>query len=601
MHKIIPFSMSFLILLLFAGVYFHPSREAVRPQVKELTEWTMETGASAADVTLPCTLRCSDMSSVTLTAQITPRPGDCLYIKSVYTPFEIYADETLLFAYGQPGTYPAFLLDPPTVVKLLPLPGTGEPVTLQLRYQAPTQRGRMTLHPVFLGEQNDLLTFLFTKMGFSLLFSIILIALGVLLLLIALILTRFDEIGRPVLWLGLFSFLVGVWILGECNLTSIFIHNPPLLYLMAFIGMFTLTIPLLRCGIIILNPRHPKVLSCTCTLMELAVIGAVILQLLGIAAFSRTMYLFHLLIPLAFILFAGCILLEIIYNRNQFAILFLIPALVLTIFTLLELMNYHLFHPPFQITFFFQLGILLFIGMMCILCSYFICCMLLNQAKNRQLSYELALMEKETEARKTQYAILSETAASIRAQRHDLRHHLTVIREYAAQRLEEKLLDYLNTLSANIPMEPADRLCENDAVNAVAGYYLSMAQKEGIHSVSLSLCIPSDTREVPETDLCVIVGNLLKNAIAACKEQTRSTPFIRMQSRIRFGIMTITMDNSCQTVRQTADGAFRSRKAGGGTGLISVRSVAERYGGSARFEVRDHVFSSSVYLYLEKP
>ena len=202
---------------------------------------------------------------------------------------------------------------------------------------------------------------------------------------------------------------------------------------------------------------------------------------------------------------------------------------------------------------------------------------------------------------RSQYAILSETAASIRAQRHDLKHHLAVIREYAAQHLEEKLLDYLNALTADIPADPADRLCENDAVNAVAGYYLSMARKEGIPSVSLSLCIPSDTREVSETDLCVIIGNLLDNAIAACREQTRGTPFIRMQSRLKFGILTITMDNSCQNVHPTADGSFRSRKPGGGTGLISVRSVAKRYGGSARFEVRDHVFSSSVYLYLEKP
>lgn len=74
-----------------------------------------------------------------------------------------------------------------------------------------------------------------------------------------------------------------------------------------------------------------------------------------------------------------------------------------------------------------------------------------------------------------------------------------------------------------------------------------------------------------------------------------------MQSRLQFGILTITMDNSCQEVHKTADGTFRSQKAGGGTGLVSVRSMAEKYGGNARFEVKDHIFSSSVYLYLEKP
>lgn len=598
MNKLLPFTMSFMILLLFSGVLLR-TRDAGGEQILELTEWTMDTAETSAAVTLPVTMEESaETVSVALTKEVSVQNGRCLYLKTVYTPVEVYADGAQIFAYGQEGTYPAFLLDPPTMVRIIPLPQTGHPVTLKLQYSAPSQRSHMTFYPVLQGEYNDLLLYLFSKMGFSLIFSVILIALGVLLGLIAAFLIRFEKVGVSILWLGLFSFLVGMWVFGECNLTGIFIQNPPLLYVMAFIGLFTIADPLIRCGGVIMNPHHPGFLKCICTVLELAVTGAVLLQLLGIAAFSRTMYLFHILIPLAFLLFAVYVLLEVFCYRNRFAAYFLFPVSALAVFAFLEAGNYYLHFFPVQISFFFQLGVLVFVVTMCVLCGFFIRYTFLTQVKNRQLAYELSLMEMQMDARKRQYAFLSETAASIRAQRHDLRHHLAVIRGYQEQHLDQKLLEYLDILNANIPVDTEERLCENDAVNAVASYYLSMARKAGITSVSLTLCIPSDIGQVQETDLCIVVGNLLENAITACKEA--KNPFIRMQSRIRYGIMTITMDNSYRTVHRNPDGSFQSQKAGGGTGLGSVCSVAEKYGGGARFEVHEQMFYSSVYLYLEQ-
>ena len=599
MNRIIAFVMSLMCLLLLAGVVLGTSSGADHTAVQEISGWTMETKTGIQEVALPSTLESSSGSfPVILTAKIPAGAGGCLYLKTVYTPVEVYADGVQIFAYGQEGTYPAFLLDPPTMVRILQLPKTGEPVTLKLRYGPSTQRSHATIYPVLLGEPDELLKYLFSRMGFSLFFSIILMALGGILGLIALFLAQFEKVGISILWLGLFSFLVGIWIFGECNLTGIFIQNPPLLYLMAFLGMFTMAVPLIRCGAVILSPHHPKLLMYTCMVLELAVAGAVFLQLLGIAALSRTMYLFHVLIPSVFLIFAGYVLLEAFYYRNRFAALFLFPVSVLAVFSILEAVNYYLHMLPVQISFFFQVGVLTFTGTMCVLCGFFVRYSFLAHAKNRQLSYELSLMEIQTEARKKQYAILSETAASIKAQRHDLRHHLAVIRRYQEQHMDQKLSEYLNALSANIPVDTEERLCENDAVDAVARYYLSMAQKTGLTSVSLALHIPSDTGQVQETDLCIIIGNLLENAVTACRGREHS--FLRMQSRIQYGIMTITMDNSCPLVCKNPDGSFRSRKTGGGSGLASIRSAAEKYGGGARFEEREHTFCSSVYLYLNQ-
>ena len=102
---------------------------------------------------------------------------------------------------------------------------------------------------------------------------------------------------------------------------------------------------------------------------------------------------------------------------------------------------------------------------------------------------------------------------------------------------------------------------------------------------------------VPVHALCIIVGNLLENAVTACAKA--DSPFIRMRGRFADGILTIVMDNRYTDICRTSEGSFRSRKPGGGTGLWSVRSIAEKYGGGCRFEAENTVFSSSVYLRLD--
>lgn len=598
-HNFLPKGIIFLILLLFGSILLYPNAHRKDDSVHTLTEWTMDTDREKnTPITFPLTLNGLDpRTPVTFTASVSPKTGSYIYLKTVYSPVRVYADEELIFSYGQDGTYPAFLLDPPTKVELLPLPQSREPLTLKMEFLSPTQRSSMTVYPVLLGTSDAILEQLFSNMGFSLLFSIVLVALGILLSLTAIVLAQFDKAGTTLHLLGAFSFLVGIWIFGECNLTGLFIDNPSFLYLTAFLGLFTLSIPLLKFGnVIFTSSACKKLLRLMYTILELSVCTAVLLQLMGIMSLSRIMYLFHLLIPLALCIFAGCVLWETFHHKDPFISQFLFPVFLLAVFSILEVVNYYLLRHLVQISFFFQIGMLLFICSLCILCGNFTLHSFRTQARNRQLSYELSLMEKQIRAQKEQYAILSETDASIKAQRHDLKHQLAVIRNYNENGQSKELADYLDSLIARIPVSKEKRLCENNVVNTVALYYLTMAEKSGISLSPIQLDIPSDTGQVQETDLCVLIGNLLENAVAACQGPCQEPPFIRIQSRLQYGILTITMDNYCLCAVQMPNGLFQSEKPGGGTGLASIRSIARRYGGDARFEWKEHTFLSSVYL-----
>ena len=572
-----------LILLLFTAAVRFP---ALRPDgVQSVTQWQLD----GRTVSLPLTLgHLAPRTPLTLSAQA--QPGEYLYLKTVYAPLRVYANETLVFEYGQPGTYPGFLLDPPTKTALVPLPGAEAPITLRMEYLSPSQRSSCTLHPVLLGSSGAILRELVGQMGFSLFFSFTLLALGLLLFLIALVLTRFETAGAAFFWLGLFCVCVGSWVFGECNLTGVLIDAPVILYLLAFLGLFTLAVPMLKLGCMVLNLRWEsrRLLHGMILALEFCIGAAIVLQLSGIAAFCKTMYLFHVLVPLSLCVFAAVLLRENARYQNRMARRFLMPTAALAVFALLEVGNYYLFRLPVQKSFFFQIGVLIFVVMVGVIGGYFVRDAFLLRAEN-------SMMQRQVQIQKEQYQLLLATEKDAKRLRHSVKHHLAAIRVLLLNQEHETALSDLNTLLDGLSPDVSGKLCSNPLVNAAAMHYQSIALQAGV-DVSICLDIPRDTGRVPDGELCVIIGDLLENAVSACRGVER--PFLKMRSRYADGILTVTMDNSYSCVRQRADGSFLSTREGGGIGLRAIAALAEKHGGGSRFETKDGVFYSSVYLRL---
>lgn len=100
-----------------------------------------------------------------------------------------------------------------------------------------------------------------------------------------------------------------------------------------------------------------------------------------------------------------------------------------------------------------------------------------------------------------------------------------------------------------------------------------------------------------EPELCSIFGNLLENALDACRECTDSAPFIRICAQEDASHIVIAVDNTCCHPPIEENGRFRSTKHDGlGTGTASIRSIAERYQGVADFRYEDGIFYASVML-----
>lgn len=200
-----------------------------------------------------------------------------------------------------------------------------------------------------------------------------------------------------------------------------------------------------------------------------------------------------------------------------------------------------------------------------------------------------------------QYENLKEKIAETRHARHDLRHHIAVMTGYLNGGELEKLREYLIGYGKSMPEDNSDTFCQNYAVNLLLTYFAQQSRENGI-DFAVHADIPSNLG-VPESDLSVILGNLLENALDACCTQKSGERRIVFRGRVENSSLLFTVDNTCDgEIKQDRDGSFLSTKHNEpAVGLESVKHIAARCGGVFRANRRDGMFYASVRLETKKP
>ena len=501
--------------------------------------------------------------------------------------------------YGKEGSYAEYLIDPPTISAIVKLPESKDKYELRFEYLSPQQRTALSLPAVFAGDESALILKMFHQDIITLIFSFILLLMSAALLLIALIVMRGTAMVSHFLCLALFSAAVGIWILGECDSSVFFIPYPSLLYMLSYIGMFTLPIPFLRYVLLVLKPKNKIPITAMLVIMRIAVALAVLLQLMSVIDLSHSLYIFHFLIPASFITAAICIAHEYIRSRNRGALQFAVSSTALAVSAILELIN---FWTAFTGTLssFFQAGMMAFIASLSLMGARAARESAYIAAEKHRLEQEVSSIGKMLDLQREQYSRLAENEKTVMSLRHDMRHQLAVIQGFSNSGDNHRLGLYLEELTGSISHYKSETVCDNFAANTVVLHYLNLAKRDGVE-VNPRLIIPKDTGRVVDSDICVILGNLLENAVEACRRMDDDRRFISIRSNFKHGVLTITMDNSFNSSSIESKGVFYSQKRNGeGIGLSSIKAAAERYDGNALFKADGKVFMSSVYVVIEE-
>lgn len=585
-----------LFLIGFVSVAY-PLFPIEKGAVQEITHVKYDTDAGdSGALELPAILeKLAPRTGVTLTAEFEVAPKNTLLVKSVFAPMKVFVNGKLASEYGQPDSYPAFMNDPPTALMFVSLPSEGGTISLRIFYQSLTQRSSLVLPAVFAGTTGALLGRQFAREGFSITFSGMLILGGLTTVLVTLGFVRKIPASSAFLRLGLASILTGMWVFGECDLTVLLFPYPVQLYAMTYLGLFLVVFSILHFGLLVVQPKNSRPILCLMWVHGVSVVAAIAMQLLGIMDFTKSLYWFHFIHALSFFFFVAFLFWEWRRNNNLTARRFLPSILIVTFFSILGLLNYWLRFTD-SLVFFFQIGTIGFLLTLGFISGYYVQDALDIFAEKKRLEHQMQEVNRNLEIQRMQYHRIAENDAMIKAQRHDLRHQLTVLKVLFEQRDGDKFERYLEVLGKKLPTGREPILCDNYAVNAVVSHYAETARQAGAE-VSVSLSIPSQLTTEQESDLCIIIGNLMENAAEACARMSGDERFVRVNSLLQHGVLTIAVDNSFEGNLQKKEGVFlSSKRKGEGVGLTSVSAVAKKYGGRAQFEQEDSVFQASVYL-----
>lgn len=210
-----------------------------------------------------------------------------------------------------------------------------------------------------------------------------------------------------------------------------------------------------------------------------------------------------------------------------------------------------------------------------------------NSARLRQ---ENQFLQMQTAQYETMRSAIEET----RQARHDLRHHFGALTALAEREAWGELKDYLAQAADSVPSGELI-LCENPAVDGVAGRYSALSRQYGI-PFSCQLDLPL-TLPVSEMDACVVLQNLLENALEASR-RAEGQRYISLQASLRGNnLMLITVENAYSGQLVQRDGVLQSTKRPGpGVGLQSVAHIAEKNGGYCRFLHGNGVFTANIML-----
>lgn len=223
---------------------------------------------------------------------------------------------------------------------------------------------------------------------------------------------------------------------------------------------------------------------------------------------------------------------------------------------------------------------------------YFIARSLSRNDRLRQENQFLSMQQ-------SQYERLCKAIEETRQARHDMRHHFSVLSALAERKEWEELKDYLGNAWESIPNVELN-LCDNQAVDGVAGHFC-LRFKENQIPFSIDIDLP---RKLPvsEIDMCLIMSNLLENALEASLRTEKTKRYIKFQAYLHSdNVVLITVENKFDGIIKEKNGVFQSSKRkGDGVGLQSVRSMAEKNGGYCSFTQSNGVFCANVMLRGEK-
>lgn len=198
-----------------------------------------------------------------------------------------------------------------------------------------------------------------------------------------------------------------------------------------------------------------------------------------------------------------------------------------------------------------------------------------------------------------QFELMRTSLETRKAERHDLKNHLSVIESLVQKDEKEKVIEHIAKMIDVCVRRKEHAISGNMVIDSILNFKLQEAEQNRI-TVNLELIIPEHLN-ISSFDMTIILGNIIDNAINAAKklEQNRRIDLKIKYSKSR---LFIKLDNTYDgkvVYEKNSLVTSHSDKDNHGIGLRNVRTAIEKYDGTMEIEHTNEVFSIMILMFVK--
>lgn len=220
----------------------------------------------------------------------------------------------------------------------------------------------------------------------------------------------------------------------------------------------------------------------------------------------------------------------------------------------------------------------------------------LSKKAEEDLEKRLSLQQLEMENKLN--SDMTNVVETLRSLRHDMNNHIVVLKNLLDTQQYDILHEYIDDLCEEISPANDFVITKNKALSALI-YNKSINAK--MKHIEFEKLISVDYIDIPDKDLCSLVGNLLDNAIEAC-EKVPDNKYMELAMYIRDNNYCIECNNTFKEAPVIANNTLVSTKKSKGLhgiGFKNMKAIVSKYFGTLEYSYYD-LFKVKITLPVNK-
>lgn len=187
---------------------------------------------------------------------------------------------------------------------------------------------------------------------------------------------------------------------------------------------------------------------------------------------------------------------------------------------------------------------------------------------------------------------------TMRGWRHDYHNHMQKIRAHLALGQADEVNKYIDQMEDELSAIDFKYKTGNREVDAILNSKLTLAEDNGL-KIKCDVSLPKEL-PINSVDLCVLLGNLIDNAIESCEKiEGDGNRFLRIYMCIMKQHFYVSVSNATNEVVRRLDKEYITNKRGNhGHGLHRIDLIVEKYGGYVNRQNEPGVFATEIMMPL---